>query len=170
MVSSRSESRSLHVQLPVYDKIFAEVPITETTASILANSNNISGANGNNSTILSLLANTSAQSSSSSTTNITLSNLLTSAASARALSAGQTVNMAGQRVVAKRLKMPNATAARMLSGNQQVATSLGNATVIAAASTNVPSTGTTINAQPVIRLSLSSLQNQVLLERIICVL
>lgn len=136
----------------------SEVPASDTSGNVLNNSNNFTAVNGNNSTILSLLTNTSAQSSpSSSTASITLSNLLTSAAGARTLSAGQTVNVGGQRVVAKRLKMPNATATRVIGGNQQVATSLSNATVIAAATANVPST----NAQPVIRLSLSPLQSQV---------
>jgi hypothetical protein len=141
-------------------RLFVEVPATDAAGTVLTNASNMTAAvNGNNSTILSLLANTSAQSSpSSSAANITLSNLLTSVAGARTLSAGQTVNVGGQRVVAKRLKMPaNAATARMLSANQQVATSLGNATVIAAATGSV----TTTNAQPVIRLSLSSLQNQV---------
>lgn len=131
-----------------------EVPQSETT-SMLTSSTEVPTINGNNSTILSLLANTSAQSSpSSSATNITLSNLLTSS-NTRSMNSN-TVNVTGPRVVAKRLKMPNA--ARVISGTQQVTTSLGSA-VIAAATNS--SNASTINAQPVIRLSLSSLTNQV---------
>ncbi|XKL64014.1 hypothetical protein PGB90_004100 [Kerria lacca] len=92
-------------------------------------------------------------------TNITLSNFLTTTANAHNVNTAHTVNVTtGQRVIAKRIKMQNA--ARVLSGNQQVVTSPTNATVIAAAPSN-PSVTTNINAQPVIRLSLSSLSNQV---------
>lgn len=136
--------------------------ISQQTLNVSSNSANLPSVNSNNSTILSLLASSSAQSSSSSSaTNITLSNFLTTTANAHNVNTAHTVNVTtGQRVIAKRIKMQNA--ARVLSGNQQVVTSPTNATVIAAAPSN-PSVTTNINAQPVIRLSLSSLSNQVII-------
>lgn len=117
----------------------------------------------NNSTILSLLASTSTQSNSAQSpavTNINLSNLLSSTQTMKSISPNHMVNVSGQRVVAKRLKMQNTT--RVITGNQQqVASSIGNATVIATAANSVPNVTTNISAQPVIRLSLSALTNQV---------
>lgn len=124
----------------------------------VSNASSLPSLNGNNSTILSLLANTTQSSPSSSATNITLSNLLTSSAAVRSLNQANTVNVTGQRVVAKRVKMQNA--ARVISSTSPIATSLANATVIAATS-SASNTVANVNAQPVIRLSLSSLTNQV---------
>lgn len=133
----------------------------------VSNTNALPSLNGNNSTILSLLASSTAQSPSSSsvsTANINLTNLLTSTPSARnVIGANQAMNMAGQRVVAKRLKMQNT--GRVIASQPQVATSIGNATVIAAATTNMSNVVSNMGTQPVIRLSLSPLTNQV---RMLC--
>ncbi|XP_065201118.1 uncharacterized protein Spt20 [Planococcus citri] len=145
-----------------YQTATNDVSLVEAV-NVTGNSAVLPSINGNNSTILSLLASSSAQSPSSSSspssTNINLSNLLTSTPNARNMNTNHTVNVAGQRVVAKRLKMQNG--GRMIPANQSpTQSSIANATVIAAAAANVSSVASNINAQPVIRLSLSSLTNQ----------